>query len=165
MSTEKGIKSSRSITTSPRRIQKSGAPRTNHPREGSLACGAAPARLLRTRQCLRRRQIRTEIAAHTTSAAKSAIAPFDMGRSFHAISAKPTSPMLPMTAPRASRAAASRPRAVFAMPALFFLSRSCFSSRVALAGKSAGKARNKNITTDGGGLAGAVCGRRREGAL
>src|SRR5215472_12273965 len=49
--------------------------------------------------------------------------------------------------PRASRAAASRPRVVFAIPALLFFSSSCFSRRVALAGKSAGKARNKPPNT------------------
>jgi len=61
--------------------------------------------------------------------------------SFQAAEAKTASATLPIAAPRASKAAASRPRPLVAMPARCFFSFSCFSTNVALAGKIAGKAR------------------------
>jgi hypothetical protein len=50
---------------------------------------------------------------------------------------------VPIEAPRASKAAARWPRDVFWIPAFLFLSSSCFSTRVALAGKMAGNARKR----------------------
>jgi hypothetical protein len=70
-----------------------------------------------------------------------------IGSNFQATIAKPMSPRLPMPAPRASRAAAFLPRDVAAMPAARFFSVSCFSTSVELAGKIAGKARNKPPNT------------------
>lgn len=52
-----------------------------------------------------------------------------------------------MAAPRASSAAACRPREVFVIPAFRFFFRSCSSTSVALAGKIAGNARKRPPNT------------------
>ena len=59
---------------------------------------------------------------------------------------KATRPRLPSAAPAASSAAASLPRRFPVRPALSFRSLTCFSIKVALAGKIAGKARNSPPT-------------------
>jgi len=60
---------------------------------------------------------------------------------------KAASPKLPSAAPAASSAAASLPRRAPGRPASSLRSRTCFSINVALAGKIAGKARNRPPTT------------------
>jgi hypothetical protein len=71
---------------------------------------------------------------------------FHEGRSCQTTIAKLASPRQPRDVPRASSAAACRPRAVLKIPARAFRSLSCFSISVALAGKIAGTAKNKPPT-------------------
>jgi hypothetical protein len=72
---------------------------------------------------------------------------FQTGRSFQTTIAKNDKPNVPIAAPRASRAAASFPRVVPSFPTFCFFSSSCFATKVTLAGKIAGKARNNPPTT------------------
>ncbi len=68
-------------------------------------------------------------------------------RNFHTNRANAASAILPIVAPRASKATAFLARLTPFMPARCFFSFSCFSIRVALAGKIAGNARNSPPTT------------------
>jgi hypothetical protein len=69
-----------------------------------------------------------------------------VGSARQTMSAKARRPVVPMAVPRASMAAASRPRLVPLRPARRFSSFSCAAIRVAVAGKIAGKARKRPPT-------------------
>ncbi len=100
-------------------------------------------RLYRARRNFRARQMRKETANHITDATSRTNADLQTGSSFQTTRPKHANPMLPIAAPRASRAAARRPRIVRGIPARRFFWRSCFSMRVRLEGKIAGKARKR----------------------
>jgi hypothetical protein len=68
-------------------------------------------------------------------------------RNRHTTMAKQMSPMLPIVAPRASSATAHLARSTPSMAADRFLSFTCFSTSVAVAGKIAGNARKRPPTT------------------
>jgi hypothetical protein len=96
---------------------------------------------------LRKRHIKIATASHTASAVTRIAAALWNGSSFQTSRPKVARARAPIAAPRASSAAASRPRIVRGIPAQRFRSRSCFSIRVALEEKMAGKARNNPPTT------------------
>jgi hypothetical protein len=75
------------------------------------------------------------------------VAEFQTGRTFQTTIANNAKPIVPIAAPRASRAAAFFPRVVPSFPIFSFFSFSCFATSVTLAGKIAGKARNSPPTT------------------
>lgn len=95
------------------------------------------------RQCqVRNCQINTDIASQARLAPGSTIHDEWLGSSRHISKAKTNSPPLPIAEPAASIPAASFPCRVPRNLLRSFFCFSCFSIRVALAGKIAGKARN-----------------------
>ena len=96
------------------------------------------------RQCtnkLRRRQIVTDTTNQASVALNKIREDERPGKSCHTIVANTIMPMLPMAAPTASTPATFLPRIVPCNPARCFFSFCSFSSKVAVAGKIAGKAR------------------------
>ena len=89
------------------------------------------------------RQMRIDNASHTATAVSKHSKAFHRVSSRQTTMAKQARPRLPIQAPRASRAVAFRPRSLSVIPERCFFSVSCFSTRVALAGKMAGNARNR----------------------
>lgn len=96
---------------------------------------------------LRTRHIDIASESQTARATARTDAALWCGSSFQTTSPNAASAIVPIAAPRASRAAAKRPRIVCGIPARRFFSRSCFSISVAPQGKIAGKAKNSPPTT------------------
>ena len=89
-------------------------------------------------------QIVTDAVIHTKAQkTKTTTGEVLCGKSMAAKIAKTIKPIPPIVVPSASRATASLPRLPGRNPARTFFSFSCFSIRVAPAGKIAGNARNK----------------------
>jgi hypothetical protein len=108
-------------------------------------------------ECIRRNPRRIHQAA-TATKAQAAVAPKKamatwVGTTSQITAPNAASPKLPRAAPAASSAAASLPRWVPRSPAFSLRWRSCFSTRVALAGKIAGKARKSPPATGPNSLA------------
>ena len=85
----------------------------------------------------------TETPSHRSVALPRTIHARSLGMNCQTTNAKTNKPMLPIDEPAASTLAALLPRATPLSPADSFFCFSCFSMRVALAGKMAGKAKNK----------------------
>src|SRR6267143_1001995 len=95
---------------------------------------------------LRRYQITTEVMSQASVAQIITSHVDRRGISRRMATANAMRPILPIAAPAASRPAASLPRIVLSRRVAVFFCFSCFSTRVALAGKIAGNARNKPST-------------------
>jgi hypothetical protein len=88
----------------------------------------------------------TETASHRRVAPPKTIHARSLGMNRETTNAKTNKPTLPIDEPAASTLAALLPRFTPLSPRDFFFFVSCFSMRVALAGKIAGKAKNKPPT-------------------
>src|SRR5258707_6738385 len=97
-------------------------------------------------RAFRRYQITTEVTSQVSVAQIITSNVDRRGISRHTATANAMRPTLPIAAPAASRPAASLPRIVPSSPCCCFFCFSCFSTKVALAGKIAGNARNKPPT-------------------
>ena len=93
---------------------------------------------IRFRTC----QIDTETPSHSSVAPPRTIHARSRGMNCQTAHAKTNNPMLPMAEPAASILAALLPRTAPLSPTASFFRLSCFSIRVALAGKIAGNAKN-----------------------
>jgi len=99
------------------------------------------------KRTLLRRQSAIVTTSHNVRPPRRASPAFHEGNVLHTTIAKQTKPRLPKADPFASSAAAFRPRTLSMMPDFRFFRVSCFSTKVALAGKIAGNAKNKPPNT------------------